>query len=216
MNPLSLRIFSVNNFTSSITSKMVPFGNSYSTLTKIWSEKGCETTYQRWFSRAVIKTTMTGIRSAGPFPSLFPRAHGWKDLLPKWFASSAIISADSFRKCISCLKCILTFNNSVLPKRVTSVWHKVKTIILSRGSGSNGPVVLSRSVLLLCGVKGLCGHCLLSQGFQSGRLLRWTRVSPLIQMRITLNLLESKTCFKLEFSLGSKLGWCVGQWCGIT
>lgn len=107
MNPLSLRTFSVNNFTSSITSKMVPFGNSYSTLTKIWSEKGCETTYQRWFSRAVIKTTMTGIRSAGPFPSLFPRAHRWKDLIPKWFASSAIISADSFRKCISCLKCIL-------------------------------------------------------------------------------------------------------------
>lgn len=70
MNPLSLMTFSLNNFTSSIVRKIVPFGNSYSTLTKIWSEKRCETTYQRWFSRAVIKTTVIAIRSAGPFPSL--------------------------------------------------------------------------------------------------------------------------------------------------
>lgn len=149
MNPLSLRTFSVNNFTGSIISKMVPFGNSYSTLTKIWWEKDCETTYQRWFS---IKTTVMGIRSAGPFPSLFPRAHKWKDLVPKVFACRAIINADSFRKCISCLKC----TNSVLPKRVTSVWHEMKKVILSRGSVSNCPVLLSRYKLLLSAVKGLC------------------------------------------------------------
>lgn len=152
MNPLSLRILSVNNFTGSITSKIVPFGNSYSTLTKIWSEKDCETTYLRWFSRAVIETTVTGIRSAGPFPSLFPRAYEWKDLLSKAFACRGIISAESFRKCISCLKC----TNSVLPKRVTSVWHKMKKIILSRDFGSNCPVLHSRSMLLLSAVRGLC------------------------------------------------------------
>lgn len=67
------------------------FGNSCSTLTKILPEKICETTYRRWFSGAVIKTTVTGINHAGPFPCLFPRAHGQKDLLPKIFACWAII-----------------------------------------------------------------------------------------------------------------------------
>lgn len=149
MNPLSLRTSSLNNFTSSVISKTVLFGNSYSTLT-IWLEKDCERTYQRRFSRAVIKTAMTGIRSAGSF--LFPRAHKWKDLLPKAFACRPIIIADFFRKCISCLKC----TNSVLLKRVTSAWHKMEKSILSRGSGSNCPVLLPRCVLLLSGVKRLC------------------------------------------------------------
>lgn len=150
MNPLSLRASSVNNFSSSVISKTVLFGNSYSTLT-IWSEKDCERTYQRWFIRVVINTAMTGIRSAGSFPFLFPRAHKWKDLLPKAFACRPIIIADFFRKCISCLKC----TNSVLLKRVTSAWHKMKKTILSRGSGSNCPVLLPRCVLLLSDVKRL-------------------------------------------------------------
>ena len=38
-----------------------------------------------------MKTAVIGIKSAGPFPCLFPRAHEWKDVLPKIFACRAII-----------------------------------------------------------------------------------------------------------------------------
>lgn len=40
---------------------------------------------------AVIKTTVTAIRSDSPFPCLFPTGHKQKNLLPKVFTGRAII-----------------------------------------------------------------------------------------------------------------------------
>lgn len=156
MNPLSLRTSSLNNFTSSVISKTVLFGNSYSTLT-IWLEKDCERTYQRRFSRAVIKTAMTGIRSAGSF--LFPRAHKWEDLLPKAFACRPIIIADFFRKCISCLKC----TNSVLLKELHLHGTKWKRVFSLEALVAIAQCCCQGVCCYSLVWKGSAGPCLLSQ-----------------------------------------------------